>query len=436
MQLVNIRQGSRNIWVSMSRYDGRNGKDAMHVRTARSTFLSGVTLAVVTALLASPAVALPSNVPTITPAPTSSDPATTTPSAPATESPIPQPTDAETEAFRAELAAKQAELDELEAQLEELDRELSIAAEQYNKAVMELEATAARLETTKVDLANAELAYELQQDTLTDRARDIYRNGELSSLDVLLGSKSISDFLARVRYLYTMGENDASIVAALAAQRDLVADAQEAAENDELKARALEFELQARKIEVILRIQEREALLASTQAELLELLDNRAAERQLAEAELLRDVLSGANRAGIAVIPGSPVETALGYHGVPYLWGGESPRGFDCSGLVLYVMKQHGVRLPHYSGAQFQLGERVSPADLQPGDVVFFGNPIHHVGMYVGAGYFIHAPRTGDFVKLSRLADRKDYAGARRYDWEYRTQPILGAVTDPVAAAR
>lgn len=376
-------------------------------------------------LFASPALANPSAPSTTTPAP----------SAP-TDSPIPQPTDAETAAFRAKLAEKQAELDELEAQLDALDRELSIAAEEYNKAVMELEATTNRLETTKKDLANAELAFELQQDTLSARARDIYRNGELSSLDVLLGAKSISDFVARVRYLYMMGESDASIVAALETQRDLIAEAEREAEADEEQARSLEFQLQARKIEVMLRIQEREELLASVQTELLELLDDQAAERQLAEAELLREVLTGANRAGIVVEPGSPVETALAYHGVPYLWGGESPRGLDCSGLVMYVMRQHGVNLPHYSGAQFQLGERVAPSALQPGDAVFFGSPVYHVGMYVGAGYFIHAPRTGDFVKLSRLADRKDYAGARRYDWSYRTQPILGAVTDPVAAVR
>jgi len=338
--------------------------------------------------------------------------------------------------FRARLAAKQAELDELEAQLDELDRELAIAAEAYNKAMLDLEATTKRLETTRADLANTELAYELQQDTLSDRARDIYRGGELSTLDVLLGSKSISDFMARIRFLRAMGENDASIVAALAAQRDMIAEAQRAAEEDELRARSLEFEMQARQIEVMLRIQEREALLASTQTELLELLDDLAEARQMAEAELLRDVLSGANKAGIVVEPGSPVETALAYHGVPYLWGGESPRGFDCSGLLLYVMRQHGVNLPHYSGAQFQLGEKVAPSALQPGDAVFFGSPVYHVGMYVGAGYFIHAPRTGDFVKLSRLADRKDYAGARRYDWEYRTSPVTGAVSDPAEAVR
>lgn len=397
----------------------------MRVRLSQRVTRSGAILVALAMLFASPALANPSAPSTATPAP----------SAP-TDSPIPQPTDAETAAFRAKLAEKQAELDALEAQLDELDRELSIAAEEYNKAVMELETTTNRLETTKKDLANAELAFELQQDTLSARARDIYRNGELSSLDVLLGSKSISDFVARVRYLYMMGESDASIVAALEAQRDLIAEAEREAEADEEQARSLEFQLQARKIEVMLRIQEREELLASVQTELLELLDDQAAERQLAEAELLREVLTGANRAGIVVEPGSPVETALAYHGVPYLWGGESPRGFDCSGLVMYVMRQHGVNLPHYSGAQFQLGERVAPSALQPGDAVFFGSPVYHVGMYVGAGYFIHAPRTGDFVKLSRLADRKDYAGARRYDWNYRTQPILGAVTDPVAAVR
>lgn len=406
----------------------------MRVRLSQRLNQGGAALIALALLFASPALANPSTASTATPAP--SAPATASPAPASADSPIPEPTDAETAAFRAKLAEKQAELDELEAQLDALDRELSIAAEEYNKAVVELEAITNRLETTKKDLANAELAFELQQDTLSERARDIYRNGELSSLDILLGAKSISDFVARVRYLYMMGESDASIVATLEAQRDLIAEAEREAEADEQQARSLEFQLQARKIEVMLRIQEREELLANTQVELLELLDDQAAERQLAEAELLREVLTGANRAGIVVEPGSPVETALAYHGVPYLWGGESPRGFDCSGLVMYVMRQHGVSLPHYSGSQFQLGERVAPSALQPGDAVFFGSPVYHVGMYVGAGYFIHAPRTGDFVKLSRLADRKDYAGARRYDWEYRTEPIWGAVTDPATAAR
>lgn len=365
-------------------------------------------------------------------------PALAAPAAPAAPVPVTNtqlviPDDPATEAFRSQLAAKQAELDALEAQLEALDRELAIAAEAYNKAVLDLESLTHRLDRTKVDLANAEAAYEIQQGTLSERARDLYRDGELSTLDLLLGAKSVSDLMARVKFLHTMGESDAEIAEALKAQRDQIADKAAALEDEELRARSLEFELQARQIEVMLRIDEREALLASAQSDLLALLEAQAAERQKAEAELLRRVLTGVGDAGIKVEPGSPVETALGYHGIPYLWGGETTAGFDCSGLVLYVFRQHGVSLPHYSGAQFQLGEKIAPADLQPGDAVFFGSPVYHVGMYVGGGYFIHAPRTGDFVKLSRLAERSDYAGARRYTWTYRTSPIANAVVDPSA---
>jgi cell wall-associated NlpC family hydrolase len=400
----------------------------MRFDTSKRLSLTMVALTTAVVMLAvTPALAVPSEVATETPVPA--------PAAPV-ESPIPEQADTETAAFRAELARKQALLDELEAQLDALDRELAIAAEAYNKAVMELESTKRHLDATKSDLANAEVAYEIQQDTLSDRARDLYRDGEMRVLDVLLSAKSVSDLVDRIKFLHSMGESDADIAAALAAQRDQIALAASALEDDEVRARSLEFELQARQIEVMIRIRDREALLAAAQADLLALLDSRVSERQTAEAELLRQVLDGANKAGIVVQPGSPVETALGYHGVPYLWGGESPRGFDCSGLVLYVYRQHGVNLPHYSGAQFQLGTKVAPADLTAGDVVFFGSPVYHVGMYVGAGYFIHAPRTGDFVKLSKLADRKDYAGARRYDWSYRTGPIANAVVDPAAAVQ
>lgn len=363
-------------------------------------------------------------------------PAFALPSSTAPTDSVTLPTDAGTDAFRARLAEKQAELDALQLQLDNLDRELAIAAEAYNKAVLDLESVSQRLDETKKSLAHAENAFAIQQDTLSDRARDIYRAGEFKVLDVLLDAKSVTDLVARIRFLHSIGESDADIAAVLQAQRDQIARTAADLEDEEVRARSLEFEMQARKIEVMLRIEERQALLAAAQTDLLALLEEEAAQRQRAEAEFLRQVLSGMSNAGIAVDPGSPVETALGYHGVPYLWGGESPSGFDCSGLVLYVFRQHGVQLPHYSGAQFLLGDKVPPAELQPGDAVFFGSPIYHVGMYVGGGYFIHAPRTGDFVKLSKLAERKDYAGARRYGWTPRTSPIANAVVDPSVVLR
>jgi cell wall-associated NlpC family hydrolase len=109
------------------------------------------------------------------------------------------------------------------------------------------------------------------------------------------------------------------------------------------------------------------------------------------------------------------------YLGTPYRWGGESPAtGFDCSGLMQYAFKQLGVSIPRVSQDQYRSGQQVPREALQPGDLVFFSKAgdVHHVGMYVGDGKFLHAPRTGDVVKISSLSEphyAAEYCGARRY---------------------
>lgn len=356
-----------------------------------------------------------------------------TPPANAASSPINVPVDEETAEFRAELARRQQLLDEFLAQLDALDRELSVAAEAHNAAVARLEATRQQIARTEVDLANAEHAFAVQMELLNNRTAEMYKKGSINSIVVLLGSESFRDLIARVQFLNTIGSADAQAAEKLRAQRDLVRKAADELQKAQVHAESLEFELKARQLEIMARIQDRQEMLANAQMELLELLDEHAAQRQTEEAALLRSILSGANEAGIRIEPGSPVETAFAYYGVPYLWGGKNPAGFDCSGLLYYTFKQHGVELPHYSGAQFLRGERIPPAALQPGDAVFFGSPIHHVGIYVGGGYFIHAPRTGDFVRLAPLAERRDYAGARRYNWVPRTAPPSRARVNPAA---
>ena len=115
------------------------------------------------------------------------------------------------------------------------------------------------------------------------------------------------------------------------------------------------------------------------------------------------------------------VAIAERYLGIPYLWGGASPEtGFDCSGLTMYVYSQLGISLMHYTGSQFGEGAHVPRDELRPGDLVFFhpgpAGPSHE-GMYIGGGQFIHAPQTGDVVKISTLADPRyalGYAGAVR----------------------
>jgi len=93
---------------------------------------------------------------------------------------------------------------------------------------------------------------------------------------------------------------------------------------------------------------------------------------------------------------------AARYLGVPYVWGGESPAGFDCSGLVSYVYAQLGVSLPHYTVSQWNATIPIATTDLQPGDLVFFDG-LGHVGIYIGGGQFIHAPHTGTVVQIASL---------------------------------
>jgi cell wall-associated NlpC family hydrolase len=118
---------------------------------------------------------------------------------------------------------------------------------------------------------------------------------------------------------------------------------------------------------------------------------------------------------------GEAVALAYRFLGVPYVWGGDSPSGFDCSGLTMYVYGELGIKLGHYTGFQYYAGLRVTRDQLQPGDLIFFhansaGVP-QHEGMYIGNGSFIHAPHTGDVVKISSLFETRyalAYLGAVR----------------------
>ena len=115
--------------------------------------------------------------------------------------------------------------------------------------------------------------------------------------------------------------------------------------------------------------------------------------------------------------PPSVGETALAAArtalGTPYAWGGTGRGGFDCSGLVQWAFRQAGVTLPRTSQTQSTVGQPVSRADLRPGDLVFFYSQVSHVGIYVGDGQVLHAPQTGEVVKISPLA-RMPFHNARR----------------------
>jgi cell wall-associated NlpC family hydrolase len=158
---------------------------------------------------------------------------------------------------------------------------------------------------------------------------------------------------------------------------------------------------------------------SSTSAALLGLPQLPAAQASMAGVPVLLtppDILPPTNTLG-----GQAVALAYRFLGVPYVWGGETPLGFDCSGLTMYVYGELGIKLGHYTGFQYYAGLRIPRDRLQPGDLVFFransaGVP-QHEGMYIGSGSFIHAPHTGDVVRISSLFETRyalAYVGAVR----------------------
>lgn len=153
-----------------------------------------------------------------------------------------------------------------------------------------------------------------------------------------------------------------------------------------------------------------QSLLRTAQGELAAQLEAERRAGLAAAAALAKDIKpAGPVRAGAA----KAVQTAAAQIGKPYRWGAAGPDAFDCSGLTMYAWRAGGVSLPHSSRAQYASLPHVSRAQLAPGDLVFFGHPIHHVGIYKGGGVMIAAPRTGQTVREQSIF-RRDYAGAAR----------------------
>jgi hypothetical protein len=154
--------------------------------------------------------------------------------------------------------------------------------------------------------------------------------------------------------------------------------------------------------------------------------------QQVAPAASFKRVLEGVTRSQSTTetspsgdVGADAVDLASQFMGTPYVWGGESPKGFDCSGLVQYVYKRLGVEVPRHSSDQAKAGVPVALADLKKGDLVFFGSPVDHVGIYAGNGKMVVAPHTGDVVKLQDV-DFSRVTAARRVTGNAQAVPGNG----------
>jgi cell wall-associated NlpC family hydrolase len=269
-------------------------------------------------------------------------------------------------------------------------------------------------------------------------------------LELLMGTQSVTDFLSRMDIMAAIGRSDADLVSDVRDARFKVEQARAALDKRDAELSVLRAQAVQRKADVDSAFRQQKDYLRSIRGEIAVLVKaeqvrqaklaaERARQARIAAAARARALAAAAaarKRSGsrstesLPAPTGSPsqiVQFALEYLGVPYVWGGASPSGFDCSGLAQYVYARCGVTIPRTSREQFASGTHI-PADrldlLKPGDLVFFGTGgdpgrVHHVGIYCGSGDFIHAPATGETVRVSsltgRISSRHDYVGGSRY---------------------
>jgi cell wall-associated NlpC family hydrolase len=317
------------------------------------------------------------------------------------------------------VASKKAQAQAVLDQINRIDNQLEGAIQAFDGANWRLGQIKLHQRQNRHELKVARSNLKRAQSALSSRLVAIYTaDNDNSTIDVILGAKSLDEILNRLDTANRVSAQDTQVIAEVRSFQRLVKRERAQLKQARLDQERIVTQRRAQKAHIEAQLRRRRALLASIRGQIAQL-QAQEHSRQLALARQAHERVqsqptdqsivgaSAATPEGAAVVPpsqyGGVVGIAMEYLGTPYVYGGASPSGFDCSGFVSYVFAQMGVSLPHYSGAQYGYGSAVPRDQLEPGDLVFFDG-LGHVGIYVGGGQFVHAPHTGDVVKISSLS--------------------------------
>ncbi|MDP9022653.1 MAG: NlpC/P60 family protein [Actinomycetota bacterium] len=353
--------------------------------------------------------------------------------------------------------------------LDELARAAELAVESYNEANERLTAVRRQMAEVVAEIQHLETAMQERQDLADGFARRLYRQGLTHQIAVVLDAGDAAEAQTRLTLLRSAAQAQLSVVDALRGDRRVRAAHLARLETVRAEAAAAERSLagERNRVEGLLATQRGEveqlrqavADAEDAHAEAVRVEEERLArqrsereareraERERVERERIahqahqraqaaaREAARRATETTRATTPPAPptrseprdppppagdraqtaVDAALSQVGKPYRWGAEGPDAYDCSGLTKWAWAKAGVALPHSSRMQYQVTARVPRSDLRPGDLMFFGSPIHHVALYIGNGKVVEAPYSGERVRINdRTVHRSDLVGIGR----------------------
>jgi cell wall-associated NlpC family hydrolase len=348
------------------------------------------------------------------------------------------------------------------ARFNQIGKEADRVNQEWDGAKIQLAQVEQNLKRNEYALHVARRNLKAAQRRIMSRLRELYVNGQPSALDVLAGASSLSEVIDRLESAQVLSNQDAAIGKQAVSFQLGVRQRERTLQHERAKRVAVVNRLAAEERTYQGQLAQQKRLLASIGLTIHRLQVQQAAEarrqRELAAARVRAEIAqqrqqareqailqqqqaqspgggtssSGGSSSSSGGAPSDPppaappvavatggaghpaaAQIALGYLGVPYVWGGSSPSGFDCSGLVMYVYEQLGISLAHYTGAQWSETEPISLSAAQPGDLIFF-NGLSHVGIYLGNGQMVDAPHTGSVVRVESIYGFGSIDGARR----------------------